>query len=423
MQEFCPRLVDYIVLVGSHSGSRTSSTVQTPVILNRFPPCDHADFILPPDVALFCQPEGCFNTVGSHPPRNGGDHSMPKRSPVSFVFTLTDKESSKVRYGICFNFFRPIPRRAGNRKQSTTNGLQAELASGVSDLNAHDGPLPDKTLHARGSPVSTSKPPSHSSNRLRTHTLTSLCLISHHPFFTKFRALVEFLHTLIHKLHERSRSKLRESETVWGVLTGAIPTVTSPLVIRSVREIEVWILRLLSAPAPVPGKTCLHLSVQPKSMMKPMIFALPDKSRLPLVDFPLHLPIQLLGIARTLRILVCLLLEQKVVIQSADYNRLSLCVLAFTAMLYPLQYMFPIIPLLPSCMAEAEQLLIAPTPYIIGVPTSFYAARKVFRMPKDVWVANLDTQELSYPEVLEEIPDLPEPECTILIRHLNLVSI
>ncbi|KAF8571333.1 hypothetical protein P879_00767 [Paragonimus westermani] len=421
MQEFCPRLVDYIVLVGSHSGSRTSSTIQTPVILNRFPPVDHADFVLPPDVALFCQPEGCFNTVGSHPPRNGGDHSVPKRSPVSFVFTLTDKESSKMRYGVCFNFFRPIHRRAGNKKQNTTNGLQTELATGVSDLSTHDGPLSDKMLPVRDSPISTSKPHLHSSNRLRTHTLTSLCLISHHPFFTKFRALVEFLHTLIHKLHERSRSKLRESETVWGVLTGAIPTVTSPLVIRSVHEIEVWILRLLSAPAPVPGKTCLHLSVQPKSMMKPMIFALPDKSRLPLVDFPLHLPIQSLGIARTLRILVCLLLEQKVVIQSADYNRLSLCVLAFTAMLYPLQYMFPIIPLLPPCMAEAEQLLIAPTPYIIGVPTSFYAARKIFRMPKDVWVANLDTQELSYPEVLEEIPDLPEPECTILIRHLNLI--
>ncbi|KAA0197348.1 putative mapk-activating protein denn [Fasciolopsis buskii] len=103
------------------------------------------------------------------------------------------------------------------------------------------------------------------------------------------------------------------SESVWGVLTGAVKSASSPLITRSVREVEIWILKLLSAPAPIPGRTCLQLSVQPKSMTEPLIFALPDKSRLPLVDFPLHLPIQLMGVARTLRILVCLLLEQKVI--------------------------------------------------------------------------------------------------------------
>ena len=44
-------------------------------------------------------------------------------------------------------------------------------------------------------------------------------------------------------------------ETVWGVLTGQACECTSNLVGREVREIETWILRLLSAPVSIPGKT------------------------------------------------------------------------------------------------------------------------------------------------------------------------
>ncbi|TPP65410.1 MAP kinase-activating death domain protein [Fasciola gigantica] len=321
--DFCPRFVDYIVLVGSHSSNRTSYAVQNPVILNRFPPLDHDDFILPPDVALFCQPDGCYNSCGPHAPKIP-HQSLPGRSPVSFVFTITDKESSKTRYGICLNFMRPIRRRRGSRKQSTSlieDQLKAKFQRPTinTETNSYNSCLEDNT---RTSISNDGSKGTHVS-RLRTHTLTSLCIITHHPFFSKFRAVLEFLHKLIQKVHERSRSEVPEGQ---------------------------------------------------------------------------------------------------VVLQSTDYNKLSLCVLAFTALLYPLQYMFPVIPLLPPCMADAEQLLIAPTPYIIGVPTSFYSARKVFRMPKDVWLANLDTQELSYPEVLEEIPDLPEPECNNLIKQLNHVS-
>ena len=44
-------------------------------------------------------------------------------------------------------------------------------------------------------------------------------------------------------------------ESVWGVLTGQGGDNVSSLVVHEVREIETWILRLLSAPVPVPGKT------------------------------------------------------------------------------------------------------------------------------------------------------------------------
>lgn len=46
----------------------------------------------------------------------------------------------------------------------------------------------------------------------------------------------------------------------------------------------------------------------------------------------------------------------QIILQSRDYNALSMSVMAFVAMLYPLQYMFPVIPLLPTCMGSAEQV-------------------------------------------------------------------
>ena len=63
--------------------------------------------------------------------------------------------------------------------------------------------------------------------------------------------------------------------------------------------------------------------------------------------------------------LLCPSLRQ-VVLQSRDYNALSISIMSLVALLYPLEYMFPVIPLLPTIIDEAEQLLLAPTPYIIG---------------------------------------------------------
>ena len=95
-------------------------------------------------------------------------------------------------------------------------------------------------------------------------------------------------------------------------------------------------------------------------------FALPDPTRLTLIDFPLHLPLELLGVNQCLKVLTCILLEHKVLVLSRDYNALTMSVLALVSMLYPLEYMFPVIPLLPCLMPSSEQILLAPTPFVIG---------------------------------------------------------
>lgn len=179
-QYFCPRLIDFVIIVGckepatpaqllakhleyrqqqhqyqqyggsgggfsvneSQSVSTTTTTEtssssmvdlggtrahpqlsQLPELLRRYPLDDHKDFMLPQDVTYFCQPEGCSNINCSSQQRADAN-----RDTTSFIFTLTEKDSARVRYGICINFFRPIEKKPPTN--SSANNNQSGIASG-----------------------------------------------------------------------------------------------------------------------------------------------------------------------------------------------------------------------------------------------------------------------------------------------------
>jgi len=56
----------------------------------------------------------------------------------------------------------------------------------------------------------------------------------------------------------------------------------------------------------------LQLHIVPEELGAPHILALPDQTRFSLVNFPLHLPLELLGIEKYIQVLQCVILEQKV---------------------------------------------------------------------------------------------------------------
>ncbi|XP_017050772.1 MAP kinase-activating death domain protein isoform X9 [Drosophila ficusphila] len=520
----CPRLVDYMAIVGAHTTppmpkglqGLKAPPVQVPDLLRRYPPSDHADFPLPLDMVYFCQPEGC-TSVG---PRRTGSAI---RDMTSFVFALTDKDSGKTRYGICVNFYRPIERpssvagaagagsdrpgnggpgghgggggaggsggggRGGRRssafrreswrksmERSSDSAFSSDYRSNVAPSDSdreltsrrdsdqqrlhshshshhhqpqphHQQPQQQSSHHPSAGPAvpklglmapsadsesggshSPSPRASRKRTKLRNQSLTSLCIISHHPFFTTFRECLFILKKLIDACNESSSpkrvgaSQKINRDNVWTVLTGHVSEATPSIVLHDVREIETWILRLLSTPVPVPGSTRVEVEVLSPTVHEPLLFALPDHTRFSLVDFPLHLPLELLGVETCLKVWTLIMQENKVLFQSRDYNALSMSVMAFVTMLYPLEYMFPVIPLLPTCLSCAEQLLLAPTPFVIGVPASFLVYKKNFRLPDDIWVVDLDSTKLTPPTGgYEEIPPLPEPEGTILKNHLK----
>ncbi|KFP72451.1 MAP kinase-activating death domain protein [Acanthisitta chloris] len=421
----------YLLFFCRHPSS--DSVAQTPELLRRYPLEDHADFPLPPDVVFFCQPEGCLSVRQKR---------MSFRDDTSFVFTLTDKDTGVTRYGICVNFYRSFQKRVPKEKGEGTGGHRAregqkipkpgdasapqeevgtESSESGSSLQA---PSTESTPDVNRSPCS--KRLAKGNHRSRNSTLTSLCILSHYPFFSTFRECLYTLKRLVDCCSERLLGKKLgiprgvQRDTMWRIFTGSLLVEEkSSVLLHDLREIEAWIYRLLRSPMPVAGQKRVDVEVLPHELQPALTFALPDPSRFTLVDFPLHLPLELLGVDACLQVLTCILLEHKVVLQSRDYNALSMSVMAFVAMIYPLEYMFPVIPLLPTCMASAEQLLLAPTPYIIGVPASFFLYKLDFKMPDDVWLIDLDTNRVIIPTNAESLPALPEPEASELKKHLK----
>ncbi|XP_043268147.1 MAP kinase-activating death domain protein isoform X4 [Venturia canescens] len=456
----CPRLMDYLAIVGARPSPGSRQPVQVPELLRRYPVEDHKDFPMPLDMVYFCQPEGCSSV---------GPKRTALREATSFTFTLTDKDSGKTRYGICVNFYRPIERASNSgsggvwvrrerndpklRKESWRKSMEKSSDSAFSSdyrssvIGPSDSEKDCPSRRDSDTPVTSRAPRlgitapsgdsesggSHSPSprasrrrqRIRNHSLTSLCIISHHPFLTRFRECLFALKRIIDACNENSSpqkvgaSRQTSRDTVWSVLTGQAFDAAPSIVLHDVREIETWILRLLSAPVPVPEKTRVEVDIL-SPQLQPLCFALPDHTRFSLVDFPLHLPLELLGVDMCLKVLTLILLEHKIVLQSRDYNALSMSVMAFVTMIYPLEYMFPAIPLLPTCMSCAEQLLLAPTPFVIGIPASFLMYKKKFRMPDDIWLVDLDSNKITPPTGLNDnLPPLPEPEGSILKNHLR----
>ncbi|XP_037249620.1 MAP kinase-activating death domain protein isoform X21 [Falco biarmicus] len=428
----CPRLLDYLVIIGARQPS-SDSVAQTPELLRRYPLEDHVDFPLPPDVVFFCQPEGCLSVRQKR---------MSFRDDTSFVFTLTDKDTGVIRYGICVNFYRSFQKRVPKEKGEGTGGHRAR--EGQKSTKSGDASAPQEEVGTESSesgsslqaPSTESTPDvnrsprskrlAKGSHRSRNSTLTSLCILSHYPFFSTFRECLYTLKRLVDCCSERLLGKKLgiprgvQRDTMWRIFTGSLLVEEkSSALLHDLREIEAWIYRLLRSPMPVAGQKRVDVEVLPHELQPALTFALPDPSRFTLVDFPLHLPLELLGVDACLQVLTCILLEHKVVLQSRDYNALSMSVMAFVAMIYPLEYMFPVIPLLPTCMASAEQLLLAPTPYIIGVPASFFLYKLDFKMPDDVWLIDLDTNRVIVPTNAESLPALPEPEASELKKHLK----
>ncbi|XP_040414006.1 MAP kinase-activating death domain protein isoform X11 [Cygnus olor] len=428
----CPRLLDYLVIIGARQPS-SDSVAQTPELLRRYPLEDHVDFPLPPDVVFFCQPEGCLSVRQKR---------MSFRDDTSFVFTLTDKDTGVIRYGICVNFYRSFQKRVLKEKGEGTGGHRAREGQKITKSGDVSAPQEDVGTESSESGSSLQVPSTEStpdvnrsprskrlakgSHRSRNSTLTSLCILSHYPFFSTFRECLYTLKRLVDCCSERLLGKKLgiprgvQRDTMWRIFTGSLLVEEkSSALLHDLREIEAWIYRLLRSPMPVAGQKRVDVEVLPHELQPALTFALPDPSRFTLVDFPLHLPLELLGVDACLQVLTCILLEHKVVLQSRDYNALSMSVMAFVAMIYPLEYMFPVIPLLPTCMASAEQLLLAPTPYIIGVPASFFLYKLDFKMPDDVWLIDLDTNKVIVPTNAESLPSLPEPEASELKKHLK----
>ncbi|XP_040183909.1 myotubularin-related protein 13 isoform X2 [Rana temporaria] len=135
---------------------------------------------------------------------------------------------------------------------------------------------------------------------------------------------------------------------------------------------------------------------------------------LPVTGTSVALLFQQLGIQNVLSLLCAVLTENKVLFHSSSFQRLSDASRALEALMYPLKYSYPYIPILPAQLLE---VLSSPTPFIIGVHSVFCSE---IHDLLDVIIADLDGGTIKIPECIH-LSVLPEPLFQQIQTSLSLV--
>ncbi|XP_028332443.1 myotubularin-related protein 13 isoform X2 [Gouania willdenowi] len=128
----------------------------------------------------------------------------------------------------------------------------------------------------------------------------------------------------------------------------------------------------------------------------------PLNDTLPVTSKSVALLFQQLGIQHVLSLFCAVLTEHKVLFHSTSYQRLEEACRALEALMFPLKYSYPYIPILPSRLLE---VLSSPTPFIIGVHSMFQSEIQDLL---DVIIADLDGGTIKIPECIH-LSSLPEP--------------
>uniref|UniRef100_A0A4W5P760 DENN domain-containing protein 3 n=1 Tax=Hucho hucho TaxID=62062 RepID=A0A4W5P760_9TELE len=165
--------------------------------------------------------------------------------------------------------------------------------------------------------------------------------------------------------------------------------------------------KLALVPIPPPGQ--LHVVFN----LRPLQIGLPsreDKDR-PAVDLDLHLPFLCFRPRQLLQIITSLLTEQRVVLLSCDWARLTLLAESLMLFIHPLVWQHPFVPILSRQMLD---FLMAPTAYLMGCHLHHY--EEVAAETDDLILVNIDygTVSSSWSDGID-LPDVPlaAAECFI----------
>ncbi|XP_077433006.1 DENN domain-containing protein 3-like [Vanacampus margaritifer] len=197
----------------------------------------------------------------------------------------------------------------------------------------------------------------------------SLCVISKHPYFT---ALKDCLSCLLIDLRACHFSTVEE-------------------------KVKEFAAKLALVPIPPPGQLHLMFTLHPLTIELP---SREDKDS-PAVDFDLHLPFICFRPHSLLQVLSCLLQEQRVVLFSADWARLTLVAESLLLFLQPLSWQHPYVPVLARGMLD---FLMAPTAFLMGCHLRHF--EEVAAETDDLILINIDNGSVS--TSCSETLDLPE---------------
>uniref|UniRef100_A0A1Y1MVA6 UDENN domain-containing protein n=1 Tax=Photinus pyralis TaxID=7054 RepID=A0A1Y1MVA6_PHOPY len=122
---------------------------------------------------------------------------------------------------------------------------------------------------------------------------------------------------------------------------------------------------------------------------------------LPHFDFPLRCMFLWLGVDIVVQLFTCLLLENQVLLKSADCQRLMIVAEGITTLLFPFTWPHVYVPILP---ASLEHFLDAPVPFVMGL----YATSDNIKMASEASLCyvDLDKCKVQLPEEMAAFPHL-----------------
>ncbi|KAL0961931.1 hypothetical protein UPYG_G00333520 [Umbra pygmaea] len=218
-----------------------------------------------------------------------------------------------------------------------------------------------------------------SSRSSRLYTAYGICIISKYPYYNALRDCLSCL--------------LTQLKPCW--------------MLDFEERVKEFSAKLALVPIPPPGQLHVVFSLRPLQIWLP---SREDKDQ-PAVDLDLHLPFLCFRPRQLLQIVTSLLMEQRVVLFSCDWARLTLlseCLLLF---IYPLVWQHTFVPVLSGQMLDFLQ---APTTYLMGCHLNHY--EEVATETDGLILVNVDggTVSSSWSDRVD-LPDVPRvaKECFI----------
>ncbi|XP_054038773.1 LOW QUALITY PROTEIN: DENN domain-containing protein 4B [Rissa tridactyla] len=257
-------------------------------------------------------------------------------------------------YGAAIQFHEAFPRERLSEKQSLRLGLLS-----VVDRR----PVAGRSLQTR----------------------KSICVLSHWPFFDVFRKFLMFIYRY---------------------------SISGPHVL----PLETHISHFMhNVPFPSPQRPRILVQMSPYDNL---LLCRPVSSPLPLSGASFLTLLQNLGPDNAVALLVAVLTEQKLLIHSLRPDVLTSVGEALVAMIFPLRWQCPYIPLCPLALAD---VLCAPVPFIVGIHSSYF---DLYEPPRDVIFIDLDTNTIFQSEERKLLSprSLPRRPCKVLLASLHSLS-
>ncbi|XP_039536036.1 DENN domain-containing protein 3 isoform X2 [Pimephales promelas] len=225
-------------------------------------------------------------------------------------------------------------------------------------------PIQEGILHQNGHPSSYKFP--------QLYTAYAICVISKNPFYN---TLKDCLSSLLEQLKICQMTEMEEQ----------------------VREFSA---KLALIPVPPPGQ--LHVMFT----LLPLIIVLPSKKdqNHPVIDLDLHLPFLCFKSRELLQIIASILTEQRMVLFSSDWSKLTLIAECFVLYIRPLRWQHPLVPILSQEMLD---FVMAPTAFLMGCHISHY--EEVAMEANDLILINIDEGTVSCSRRdCDDVPDTPK---------------